>query len=204
MTVSCLLPYFVTVFLCRLAGNPVCNEGTTQTYCVQAQQADSYSTPPENCLPTECSSDQISSPTCKCAFPYTGNLVFRAPSFSNLGNKTTYETLQKSLMLSFQNRQLPVDSVSLSNPTKNLDDYLVIHLQVFPSSQDFFNRTGVSGIGFVLSNQTFKPPSTFGPFFFIGEGYKYFDGNRTFRDLLFLLLFFLAHFSSPAYICYLI
>ncbi|XP_016473458.2 leucine-rich repeat receptor protein kinase HPCA1 [Nicotiana tabacum] len=163
-------------FQILLAGNPVCNEGTTQTYCVQAQQADSYSTPPENCLPTECSSDQISSPTCKCAFPYTGNLVFRAPSFSNLGNKTTYETLQKSLMLSFQNRQLPVDSVSLSNPTKNLDDYLVIHLQVFPSIQDYFNRTGVSGIGFVLSNQTFKPPSTFGPFFFIGEGYKYFDG----------------------------
>ncbi|MCD9560927.1 hypothetical protein HAX54_019790 [Datura stramonium] len=168
-------------FQIMLAGNPFCNEGGdgTQNYCVKTQQTETYSTPPDNCLPTECSSNQISSPTCKCAFPYTGNLVFRAPSFSNLGNRTTYETLQKSLMLSFQNSQLPVDSVSLSNPTKNLDDYLVIHLQVFPSNQDHFNRTGVSGIGFVLSNQTFKPPSSFGPFFFIGEGYKYFDGAST-------------------------
>ncbi|KAH0733363.1 hypothetical protein KY289_004551 [Solanum tuberosum] len=165
-------------FQIMLAGNPFCNEGGdgTQDYCVKSQQTETYSTPPENCLPTDCSSNRVSSPTCKCAFPYTGNIVFRAPSFSNLGNRTTYETLQKSLMQSFQNTKLPVESVSLSNPTKNLDDYLVIHLQVFPSSQDFFNRTGVSGIGFVLSNQTFKPPSSFGPFFFIGEGYKYFDG----------------------------
>ncbi|KAK4378757.1 hypothetical protein RND71_000619 [Anisodus tanguticus] len=169
-------------FQIMLAGNPFCNEGGdgTEDYCIKSQQTETYSTPPDNCLPTECSSkNQISTPTCKCAFPYTGNLVFRAPSFSNLGNRTTYETLQKSLLLSFQKRPLPVDSVSLSNPTKNLDDYLVIHLQVFPSSQDYFNRTGVSGIGFVLSNQTFKPPSSFGPFFFIGEGYKYFDGEST-------------------------
>ncbi|CAN4110817.1 unnamed protein product [Withania somnifera] len=168
-------------FQIMLAGNPFCNEGgdRTQDYCVKPQQTETYSTPPMNCLPTECPSNQVSSPTCKCSFPYTGNLVFRAPSFSNLGNKTTYETLQNSLILSFQKRQLPVESVSLSNPTKNLDNYLVIHLQVFPSGQDFFNRTGVSGIGFVLSNQTFKPPSSFGPFFFIGEGYKFFDGAST-------------------------
>lgn len=147
-------------------------------------------------MPTDCSSNRVSSPTCKCAFPYTGNIVFRAPSFSNLGNRTTYETLQKSLMQTFQNRQLPVESVSLSNPTKNLDDYLVIHLQVFPSTQDFFNRTGVSGIGFVLSNQTFKPPSSFGPFFFIGEGYKYFDGNKTSSFAYLLLISHLRHICA--------
>ncbi|CAN4108250.1 unnamed protein product [Withania somnifera] len=165
-------------FQIMLAGNPFCNEGGDGTldYCVKTQRTETYSTPPENCLPTQCSSDQVSSPTCKCAFPYTGNLVFRAPSFSNLGNKTTYETLQ-------------------NNPTKNLDDYLVIHLQVFPSSQDFFNRTGVSGIGFVLSNQTFKPPSSFGPFFFIAESYKYFDGNKTFsREVI--PFPFVIHFSG--------
>ncbi|KAH0728471.1 hypothetical protein KY284_004336 [Solanum tuberosum] len=168
-------------FQIKLAGNPFCNkkgEGT-KTYCMETQQTETYLTPPENCLPTECSSNQVPSPTCKCAFPYTGNLVFRAPSFSNLGNKTTYETLQKSLMQTFQNTKLPVESVSLSNPTKNLDGYLVIQLQVFPSSQDRFTWTGVSGIGYVLSNQTFKPPSSFGPFFFIGETYKYFVGEST-------------------------
>ncbi|XP_049388900.1 leucine-rich repeat receptor protein kinase HPCA1-like [Solanum stenotomum] len=163
-------------FQIKLAGNPFCNKRGqgTKTYCMETQQTETYSTPPENCLPTECSSNQVPSPTCKCAFPYTGNLFFRAPSFSNLGNRTIYETLQKSLMQSFQNTKLPVESVSLRNPTKNLDDYLVIQLQVFPSSQDRFTRTGVSGIGFVLSNQTFKPPSSCGPFFFIGDPYKYF------------------------------
>ncbi|WMV12259.1 hypothetical protein MTR67_005644 [Solanum verrucosum] len=163
-------------FQIKLAGNPICNERGEgrKTYCMETQQTETYSTPPENCLPTECSSNQVPSPTCKCAFPYTGNLFFRAPSFSNLGNRTIYETLQKSLMQSFQNTKLPVESVSLRNPIRDLDDYLVIQLQVFPSSQDRFTRTGVSGIGFVLSNQTFKPPSSFGPFFFIGDPYKYF------------------------------
>uniref|UniRef100_M1BK19 non-specific serine/threonine protein kinase n=1 Tax=Solanum tuberosum TaxID=4113 RepID=M1BK19_SOLTU len=164
-----------------LAGNPICNERGEgrKTYCMETQQTETYSTPPENCLPTECSSNQVSSPTCKCAFPYTGNLVFRAPSFSNLGNRTTYETLQKSLLLFFQKRQLPVESVSLRNPIRDLNDHLVIQLQVFPSSQDRFTWTGVSGIASVLSNQTFKTPSSFGPFFFIGETYKYFVGEST-------------------------
>ncbi|XP_015169433.1 probable leucine-rich repeat receptor-like protein kinase At5g49770 isoform X2 [Solanum tuberosum] len=168
-------------FQIKLAGNPICNERGEgrKTYCMETQQTETYSTPPENCLPTECSSNQVSSPTCKCAFPYTGNLVFRAPSFSNLGNRTTYETLQKSLLLFFQKRQLPVESVSLRNPIRDLNDHLVIQLQVFPSSQDRFTWTGVSGIASVLSNQTFKTPSSFGPFFFIGETYKYFVGEST-------------------------
>lgn len=97
-----------------------------------------------------------------------------------MGNATIFETLQGSLMRAFLSHQLPVDTVSLSNPTKNLDDYLVVHLEVFPSGQDYFNRTGVSGVGFVLSNQTFKPPKEYGPFFFIAEGYKFFTGDRTF------------------------
>ncbi|KAK2993636.1 hypothetical protein RJ640_019276 [Escallonia rubra] len=161
-----------------LVGNPFCLEsGGIAKYCTLPQQSNSsYSTPPANCVPSSCISDQISSPNCSCAYPYTGTLSFRAPSFSDLGNSSIYTSLQGALTQSFHTHQLPVDSVSLSNPTKNLDDYLVMSLKIFPSGQAYFNRTGISGIGFVLSNQTFKPPPTFGPFFFIGSNYGYFAG----------------------------
>ncbi|CAI9762764.1 unnamed protein product [Fraxinus pennsylvanica] len=157
-----------------LAGNPICVEGgtetETETYCSIPQPTnDSYSTPPENCTPSSCSPDQISSPTCKCAHPYTGIIIFRTPFFSNLRDKSFFASLQKELILTFKFNNLPVDSVSLSNPTNDLDDYPVLNLQVFPSGQNYFNRTGISGIGFVLSNQTFKP------YFFIGENYGYLD-----------------------------
>lgn len=82
-------------------------------------------------------------------------------------------------MKTFQDSKLPVDSVSLSDPQKPPSQYLRIKLAVFPSGVDSFNRTGVSRIGFVLSNQTYKPPKQFGPFFFIGEQYLHFSGNST-------------------------
>ncbi|KAM7470168.1 hypothetical protein LguiA_008351 [Lonicera macranthoides] len=164
----------------KLAGNPVCEERVIdKKYCNVTQRPNGwYSTLPRNCVPSTCSSEQISSPNCQCAYPYTGKLSFRARKFSSLGNSSIYISLQESMMVSFQSHRLPVDSVSLKNPTTDPDDYLVISLEIFPLGQDYFNRTGVSAIGFVLSNQTFKPPSDFGPFFFIGDGYQYFSGPR--------------------------
>ncbi|XP_059652130.1 leucine-rich repeat receptor protein kinase HPCA1-like isoform X2 [Cornus florida] len=158
-----------------LLGNPICEETktTTEKYCTIHQSNISYSTP-HNCEPAPCSSDQISSPNCKCAYPYMGTLFFRAPSFSNLGNSSVYVPLQDKLMLSFNSHGLLVDSVSLSNATKNSNDYLLLSLEVFPSGQEHFNRTGISRIGFVLSNQTFKPPPDFGPFYFIAAEYSHF------------------------------
>lgn len=70
-----------------------------------------------------------------------------------------------------------MDSVTLSSPRKDSSRYLVLNLQVFPVGQDRFNRTGISSIGFELSNQTFKPPPQFGPFFFIGDPYLNFAGS---------------------------
>ncbi|KAL2485909.1 Leucine-rich repeat protein kinase family protein [Abeliophyllum distichum] len=163
-----------------LADNPICFEGGTEKYCSIPQPSNtSYSIPPENCTTYPCSSDQISSSTCKCAYPYTGTIFFRAPSFSNLGNSSIFESLYEKLTLTFQSNNLPVDSVSLSNPTKNLDDYLVLNLRVFPSGHNRFNRTAISGIGFMLSYQTFKPTKEFGPFYFIGENYGYFEDLAT-------------------------
>ncbi|KAJ6715608.1 LEUCINE-RICH REPEAT-CONTAINING PROTEIN [Salix viminalis] len=163
-----------------LVDNPICQEtGPTKSYCFVPQTEPSYSTPPNNCVAASCSDNQISSPKCECALPYTGLLQFRAPSFSNLENSTYYTVLQKSLMNSFMLHQLPVDSVALSSPRKDSSHYLVLNLQVFPVGQDRFNRTGISSIGFELSNQTFKPPPQFGPFFFIADPYLNFAGEVT-------------------------
>ncbi|XAR49197.1 Non-specific serine/threonine protein kinase [Bertholletia excelsa] len=159
-----------------LAGNPVCGgKQGTKTYCItQKSNSSSYSTPPNNCIPVTCNSNQISSVNCICAYPYTGNLSFRAPSFSDLGNSSIYKSLENSLLDLCRLQQLAVGSVSLSNPHKDADNYLVLHLEFFPSGQDRFNRTGITTIGFVLSNQIFKPPEGFGPFFYIGDSYEYF------------------------------
>ncbi|KAK6143799.1 hypothetical protein DH2020_024147 [Rehmannia glutinosa] len=161
-----------------LVGNPICDEGGTDNYCTVPDQSNSsYSTPTENCTTVSCGSDKVSSPTCQCAYPYSGNLFFRAPSFSNYGNATVFESLRQKLMTTFKSHGQPVDSVSLSNPTKNVDRYLELNLQVFPSGQDYFNRTGISGIGFMMSNQTFKPPPGFGPFYFIANTYPNFPAS---------------------------
>ncbi|KAI9177191.1 hypothetical protein LWI28_012114 [Acer negundo] len=91
-----------------LAGNPICLEsGDRKDYCRASERDSLYSTPPNNCLPTSCSSDQISSPTC----------------------------------------------------------------------QDSFNRTGISMIGYFLSNPTYLPPEEFRPLFFIGSQYLHFTGE---------------------------
>ncbi|KAG8364014.1 hypothetical protein BUALT_Bualt19G0082200 [Buddleja alternifolia] len=166
---------YVFWYVCRLVHNPICYEGETENYCTISQNTtSSYSTPPEKCTPISCSSDKISSPTCKCAYPYMGTLVFRAPSFSNFGNSTVFASLQQKMMDTFRSHGQPVDSVSLRNPVKNIYNYLELNLQIFPSGHDFFNRTGITRIGFMLSNQTFKPPKEFGPFYFIGNNYPYF------------------------------
>ncbi|KAH7866913.1 hypothetical protein Vadar_026595 [Vaccinium darrowii] len=165
-----------------LARNPFCQEteGTTNTYCDIRKLPDSkYSTPENNCNPATCSAHKVSSPNCRCAYPYMGFITFRAPSFSDLSNTTIYTSLANFLMQFFQSHQLPVDSVSLSNPTRDTDNYFVLTLEVFPpSDQDGFDQTGVSEIGFVFSNQTFKPPHNFGPYTFLSLSYPfgYFEG----------------------------
>ncbi|GLT44523.1 hypothetical protein SLA2020_184120 [Shorea laevis] len=167
-----------------LADNPICEEiGATTTYCVvsQSNSTSLYTTPASSCLPATCSSDQVSSPRCRCAYPYTGILIFRGILFSNLGNSTIYVVLQTSLMQFFQSNNLLVDSVSLSNPRIDPYRYFRLNLSIFPYGQDSFNRTGVSTIAFIFSNQSYNPPSNlYGPYFFVGDAYKHFsDGTNS-------------------------
>ncbi|GLT52144.1 hypothetical protein SLA2020_254990, partial [Shorea laevis] len=165
-----------------LADNPICDEtSTTKIYCVvpQSNSTSLYTTPPNSCLPTTCSSDQVFSPTCRCAYPYTGILFFRVIFFSDLGNSTMYSALQTNLMQFFKFNNFPVDSISLSNLRRNPSRYLLFNLCIFPYGQDSFNRTSVSTIAFIFSNQSYKPPSNlYGPYFFLGDVYNYFSGPK--------------------------
>ncbi|XP_024966866.1 probable leucine-rich repeat receptor-like protein kinase At5g49770 [Cynara cardunculus var. scolymus] len=163
--------------ICSFVGNPFCSGSeASKAYCDQPTGSNySYSTPANNCVPANtCSLPQVPSPNCKCLYPYSGTLFFRAPSFSDLGNSTIYTSLQNTMMDTFESNQLPVDSLSLSSPIKKKNDYLEISLEIFPSGDERFNRSGISRVAFVFSNQTYKPPHFFGPYFFIGNNYDSF------------------------------
>lgn len=161
---------------CRLADNEFCQSPDLNSpYCnVQENLGSSFSTT-ANCsrLP-QCTSEQISSPNCICAYPFTGTYIFRAPSA--LGNSDYFTTLQDHLLNTLRSYALPVDSVSLSNISVDVFNNRQMQLAVFPAGQDHFNRTGIIGLSFVLSNQTYKPPDAYGPYVFSANFYPYFDG----------------------------
>ncbi|CAA7404575.1 unnamed protein product [Spirodela intermedia] len=164
----------------RLLGNPYCDQSTSDTRCATGIRSTlPYTTPIPNCQQLTCSADQKQSPNCRCAYPYTGNLYFRAVSFSDLWNATKFQALEAGLLKSFQSQQIPVGSVALSNTFTNEDSYLQTTLQVFPAENPRFNQSEISIIGFILSNQTFKPPSFFGPFFFIGTSNSTAQGSSS-------------------------
>lgn len=169
---------FPSVFClsCRLVGNPICTAaGATQKFCFIEKQNNSFISL-SNCGGKSCLRDEALSPNCQCSHPYTGTLNFFSFSFTDFGNSTYYNVLHGSIMSVLLAYGLPVDSVILSNPSININSYLEISLQLFPSGQDSFNRTSVSTIGFLLNRQPFEI-KYFGPFFFIDEPYCCFPGN---------------------------
>lgn len=165
--------WYVDVCTFRLSGNPVCDTALAHTtYCrVQQQTSKAYSTSLANCGSKSCPTDQKLSPqTCDCAYPYEGTMYFRAPSFRELSNVNVWHSLEMSLWVKLG---LTPGSVSLQNPFFNTDDYLQVYLQLFPSKTKRFNRSEIQKMGFYLSNQTYKPPSGFGPYFFIATPYDF-------------------------------
>ncbi|KAI3874920.1 hypothetical protein MKW98_019493 [Papaver atlanticum] len=107
----------------------------------------------------------MDNPICKGSVGPTSK--FLVPYSSGPHPSQTWETPLRS----FQTHDAPVDSVSLSNPKEDADSYLEVSLQVFPSDKQSFSRSEIAKMGFMLSNQTFKPPKTFGPYFFIASQY---------------------------------
>ncbi|KAE9446762.1 hypothetical protein C3L33_21340, partial [Rhododendron williamsianum] len=158
----------------KLASNPICDgiQGT-ESYCGVQKTNSSYITLANNCTPTVCQSGEILSPLCRCAIPYTGTLHFIYFSFSNY-NSSYFSYLPGFLMIAFRENLLPVDSILLSNPTFDTYFFRQFTLNVFPSGQDYFNRTGISAIGTLLNRQPQQVISYFGPFYFTDESYPLF------------------------------
>lgn len=160
----------------RLIGNPVCVTALSNTnYCqLQQQNTKPYSTSLANCGGKTCPVDQKLSPqSCECAYPYEGTMYFRGPSFRELSNVNLFHSLEMSLWVKLN---LTPGSVFLQNPFFNIDDYLQVQIALFPPVGKHFNRSEVQRIGFELSNQTYKPPKEFGPYYFIASPYS-FPGN---------------------------
>lgn len=115
----------------RLEGNPFCQGPEWQEkYCIQQEINSPYSAQPDSCLHAVCDLLKTSSPNCKWLYPCRN--LFLAHSFSDLGKLTYYNILEKCLMTFFTSHQLPIDSVSVSNPTVDLSDNLEFCLVVFP------------------------------------------------------------------------
>ena len=167
---------------CRLVGNTICSElGVTDyRFCslVPMNTSTLYSTKYNNCVPPSCDLGLFPSQNCQCAYPFIGLILFKAPSFSTLENSTIYDSLHETLTAYYQKVKLPVDSVLLNNPNRNLVDYLVIKLYIFPSGELSFNRTGIIGVSFALSSQGFSSPKGFNTYTFIAENYlNFLSGN---------------------------
>ncbi|KAG0449404.1 hypothetical protein HPP92_027376 [Vanilla planifolia] len=159
-----------------LIGNPVCDTQLSNTvYCRPPQQRPlaSYSTSITHCGGLSCELGQNFNPqSCTCAYPYQGLMVFRAPRFRDVTNATLFQSLESSLWIKLG---LSPGSVFLQNPMFDDDAYLELQVKLFPSDGIYFNRSEIIRIGFDLSNQTYKPPSIFGPYYFIATPYPFPD-----------------------------
>lgn len=160
-----------------LVGNPVCTALSDTNYCqLQQQSTKPYSTSLANCGSKMCPPEQKLSPqSCECAYPYEGTLYFRAPSFRELSNVNMFHSLEMSL---WGKLGLTPGSVFLQNPFFNVDDYLQVQVALFPPTDKYFNRSEIQSIGFDLTNQTYKPPKDFGPYYFIASPYPFPDASR--------------------------
>ncbi|XP_020580288.1 probable leucine-rich repeat receptor-like protein kinase At5g49770 [Phalaenopsis equestris] len=160
-----------------LYGNPVCTTQLVNSiYCsLQQELQQPYSTNLSHCNSPSCPLDQSVNPkNCECAYPYEGWLVFRAPFFRDTSNSSRFQELENSLWTQLK---LSPHSVSLSNLLHNRDNYLQVDAKLFPSRM-YFNRLEVIKIGFALSNQSFDPPSIFGPYYFIASAYPFSSVNN--------------------------
>jgi Leucine-rich repeat (LRR) protein len=165
-----------------LVGNPICVPGSNEKYCVEPGQSNPTAAPystARNCsaLPTPCLSNQLLSPSCICAVPYRGTLFFRSPSFSDLTSPTNFVTLEKDMETKFEKLNVPVDSIAIHDPFFDSNNNLQMSLELFPSGKVQFSEQDISDVGFILSNQTYKPPGTFGPYYFNGQQYSFANGK---------------------------
>ncbi|KAL5205791.1 hypothetical protein ABZP36_034000 [Zizania latifolia] len=165
-----------------LSGNPFCNQGDSNGALCKATGESNPALQPYstafNCagLQPTCSSSQALSPNCICSVPYRGTLFFRSPGFSDLTNAPYFLLLEQTMKAKFLNLSLPVDTVAIHDMLVDTNNNLQMSLEVFPSGKVQFGEQDISAIGFILSNQTYKPPPVFGPYYFLGQTYSFSSG----------------------------
>jgi len=94
-----------------------------------------------------------------------------------LTSPTTFVTLEQDMETKFQKLNVPVGSIAIHDPFFDSNNNLQMSLELFPSGKVQFSEQDISDVGFMLSNQTYKPPSTFGPYYFIGQQYSFTNGK---------------------------
>ncbi|XP_049936924.1 leucine-rich repeat receptor protein kinase HPCA1-like isoform X2 [Nymphaea colorata] len=161
----------VTSYTLILYGNPICVSDLANTrYCqLPTQVSDSYSTNLTSCGNITCPQGQKLSPqSCECSYPFEGLLIFRAPAFQDISNSSRFTGLEYQL---WTNLSLAPHSVYLSNLYFDVNDYLVAPVDFFPSNGIYLNQSEILRISSYLTNQSFKPPSGFGPYYFVSLPY---------------------------------
>jgi hypothetical protein len=81
------------------------------------------------------------------------------------------------MKVKFTAHDVPVDSISIKDPSYDAVNNMKMSLEVFPSGKPQFSARDISELAFLLSNQTYKPPHEFGPYIFIGQHYPLADGK---------------------------
>jgi len=81
------------------------------------------------------------------------------------------------MKVKFTAHDVPVDSISIKDPSYDAVNNMKRSLGVFPSGKPQFSARDISELAFLLSNQTYKPPHEFGPYIFIGQHYPLADGK---------------------------
>ncbi|XP_010442449.2 PREDICTED: probable leucine-rich repeat receptor-like protein kinase At5g49770 [Camelina sativa] len=166
-----------------LANNPVCPEveNPPDEYCKVVKLSSSFFAPKrkENCH-RQCGQDRnLTAITCRCAYPASGILTFRSPSFSGFSDDSNFELLYNNLTGFFNNSNYRVESVSIGNIREDeTEHHLLIDLLIFPLKEERFNETGMDSVISRFSTQTYKPPDRFGPYIFKANKYDKFPDEK--------------------------
>jgi hypothetical protein len=112
-------------------------------------------------------------------------MTFRAPSFADPSDSATFQLLETSL---WKQLALRSGAVFLSDVHFSSDDYLQVKVRLFPSTGTSFNVSEKIRIASEISNQTYKPPPIFGPYYFIADPYAPFAGIH--RSLMYIVFMF--------------
>eukprot|EP00252_Welwitschia_mirabilis_P022719 TRINITY_DN6233_c0_g1_i6.p1 TRINITY_DN6233_c0_g1~~TRINITY_DN6233_c0_g1_i6.p1 ORF type:complete len:469 (+),score=67.87 TRINITY_DN6233_c0_g1_i6:443-1849(+) len=151
-----------------LQGNPHCEDPTSSSYSVcqsRSIQEGTYETSQE-CGDVGCKRNlELNPQTCDCQQPYSGHMIFKAPSFSGVSNKTRFKNLEYQFI-----KQLKIGGVSLKCHNFDANSYLIVQVKFYPlNGSTSFTETDSSTIAYLVAKHDFHLPPEFGPYVFLAD-----------------------------------